>query len=160
MVVSERFDLRILNAWPPWTGEPGNFGTGAFMTANALPSIAQRAGKTLLITSFLIPVWPAIVSAGQIGQTPPPPPGLGRSGPPGVNEPGPFDGINSAKMEHMREDERRKRMLSDTAKLVTLSNELKADVEKTTRDELSVDVVRKAAEIEKLAHDVRERMRS
>jgi len=67
---------------------------------------------------------------------------------------------NSPKLEHMREDERRKRLQSDTARLVELSSELKAEVDKASKDELSLDVVRKAAEIEKLAHDVKERMKS
>ena len=74
--------------------------------------------------------------------------------------PDPLAGLNTAKLEHMREDERHKRLLADTAKLVALSNELNAEVEKTSKDELSVEVVRKAAEIEKLAHDVKERMKS
>ncbi len=68
-------------------------------------------------------------------------------------------GPSGLKLEHMREDDRRKRLLSDTAKLVALSNELRSEVEKTPKDELSLDVVKKAAEIEKLARDVKERMK-
>ena len=60
----------------------------------------------------------------------------------------------------MREDDRRKRLRADTAKLLELSTELKEQVDKTSKDELSIDVVRKAAEIEKLARDVKERMKS
>jgi hypothetical protein len=67
---------------------------------------------------------------------------------------------NPRKLEHLREDERRKRLQADTAKLVELTNELKNEVDKANKDELSLDVVRKAAEIEKLAHDVKERMKS
>ncbi len=67
---------------------------------------------------------------------------------------------NSRTLEHMREEERHKRLLADTAKLVELTNELKSEVDKASKDELSVDVVRKAAEIEKLARDVKERMKS
>jgi hypothetical protein len=37
---------------------------------------------------------------------------------------------------------------------------LKADVAKTGKDELSVEVLRKAAEIEKLAHDLQNRMKN
>ena len=57
-------------------------------------------------------------------------------------------------------DERHKKLQEDTAKLLALSTELKAEVDKTTKDELSLDVVRKAGEIEKLAHDVKERMKN
>jgi len=54
---------------------------------------------------------------------------------------------------------RHKRMVADANKLLDLSTQLKDDVDKTADDELSVEVIRKATEIEKLAHDVRERMR-
>ncbi len=84
----------------------------------------------------------------------------GRPALPGANEPrDPFAEQSASKMTHMREDERRKRLMSDTARLLALTNELKAEVDNTSRDELSLDVIRKAAEIEKLAHDVRERMK-
>ncbi len=81
---------------------------------------------------------------------------------PGSVDPGPnpLEAGNATRMQHLREDERRKRLLSDTARLVSLTGELQAEVEKSSRDELSLDVVRKAAEIEKLAHDVRERMKN
>lgn len=72
----------------------------------------------------------------------------------------PLNAPNPAKVEHMREDERHKRLVSDTARLVELTNELKTEVDKAAKDELSLDVVKKAAEIEKLAHDVKERMKS
>ncbi len=62
--------------------------------------------------------------------------------------------------EQMMVDERRKKILSDTDRLLTLAAELKADVDKSSKNELSLEVVRKAAEIEKLAHDVKERMRN
>jgi hypothetical protein len=67
--------------------------------------------------------------------------------------------MNPARLEKMREEERRKRLLADTARLVQLTNELKEEVDKASRDELSLDVVRKAAEIEKLARDVKDRMK-
>ncbi len=44
-------------------------------------------------------------------------------------------------------------------KLLSLANELKADVDKSSKDTLSLDVVRKADEIEKLAHSVKEKMK-
>jgi len=49
-------------------------------------------------------------------------------------------------------------MAEDANKLLDLSKQLKDDVDKAGNDELSVEVIRKAAEIEKLAHDVRQRM--
>ena len=58
-----------------------------------------------------------------------------------------------------RNTDRFKRLQSDTDKLLKLSTELKEDVDKSTKNELSLDVIRKAAEVEKLAHDIKERMR-
>ncbi len=55
--------------------------------------------------------------------------------------------------------ERQKKIVDDTAKLLQLATELKANVDKTTKDEMSLDVIRKAEEIEKLAHDVKQRMK-
>lgn len=60
----------------------------------------------------------------------------------------------ASQIEQMRLAERQKRVAADTAKLVQLSNELKAQVDQTPKDQISVDMVRKAAEIEKLAHDL------
>jgi hypothetical protein len=57
-------------------------------------------------------------------------------------------------------DSRHERLQDDVAKLVALTTELKTDVDKTNKDELSLDVVKKAGEIEKLAHDVQSRMKN
>ena len=59
----------------------------------------------------------------------------------------------------MRNIDRQKRLVEDTAKLLELANELKAAVDKSDKNTLSLDVVRKADEIEKLAHSVKERMK-
>jgi hypothetical protein len=55
--------------------------------------------------------------------------------------------------------ERRKQMTDDGAKLLALASDLKAEVDRTNQDTLSLEVVRKAEEIEKLAHAVKERMK-
>lgn len=47
----------------------------------------------------------------------------------------------------------------DTDKLLVLATELKQNVEKSSENTLSIDVIRKAEEIEKLAKQVREKMR-
>lgn len=47
----------------------------------------------------------------------------------------------------------------DTDKLLELATELKQYVDKTNEDILSMDVIKKADEIEKLAHSVREKMK-
>jgi hypothetical protein len=55
--------------------------------------------------------------------------------------------------------ERKKQIADDTAKLLKLASDLKSEVDKTTKDTLSLNVIRKADEIEKLAHDVKEKMK-
>lgn len=59
----------------------------------------------------------------------------------------------------MRNQDRQKRLMADTDKLLALANELKSQVEKSNKDTLSLDVVRKADEIEKLARSVKEKMK-
>jgi hypothetical protein len=54
---------------------------------------------------------------------------------------------------------RKKQISADSVKLLKLATDLKADVDKTDKDTLSVGVIRKADEIEKLAHDVKEKMK-
>jgi hypothetical protein len=55
--------------------------------------------------------------------------------------------------------ERRKQIADDTAKLLKLADDLKAEVDKTSKDTLSLNIIRKADEIERLAHNVKEKMK-
>ncbi len=65
----------------------------------------------------------------------------------------------AAKQEKARNDERQKRLVSDTEKLLALATQLNEEVGKTDKNVLSVEVIKKAEEIEKLAHAVKERER-
>ena len=51
--------------------------------------------------------------------------------------------------------ERQKKLAADTDKLLELATDLKKQVDKTNKDILSVDVVKKAEEIEKLARSMK-----
>jgi len=55
--------------------------------------------------------------------------------------------------------ERKKQIAEDSAKLLKLATDLKAEVDKTSKDTLSLNVIRKADEIERLAHSVKEKMK-
>ncbi len=83
-------------------------------------------------------------------------PGIGSTTDVGPN---PMQESAHAALIRQANEQRHRRMLDDANKMVQLSNELKADVEKTQKDELSVEVLKKAAEVEKLAHDVQQRMK-
>lgn len=119
----------------------------------------RRAAFAVLLTAVSWTVCPATAAARQLAPTPPPTFNHGHQPGMDTEQPEPLSGSNAQKLEHMRQEDRRKHLLSDTEKLLQLSTELKSEVDKSSKDELSLDVVRKAAEIEKLAHDVKERMK-
>ena len=56
--------------------------------------------------------------------------------------------------------ERQVQLQRDTDSLLKLANELKQDVDKSNENTLSLAVVKKAEEIEKLAHSVKEKMKA
>ena len=53
--------------------------------------------------------------------------------------------------------ERRRQIADESARLLKLATDLKAEVDKTTKDTLSLEVIRKADAIERFAHDVKEK---
>jgi hypothetical protein len=91
------------------------------------------------------------------GNSPAPDPGGGRSSvasplavPPAQNGAQDAEAING---------QRKMQIADESAKLLKLATDLKAEVDKTTKDTLSLTVIRKADEIEKLAHSVKETMK-
>jgi hypothetical protein len=62
-------------------------------------------------------------------------------------------------MAKKRNLQRQEDIKKDTDKLLSLATELKQDVDKTDENTLSVEVIKKAEEIEKLAHTVKEKMK-
>ena len=79
---------------------------------------------------------------------------------PGITD---TDGPLNPQLEHdqarMRNLDRQKQLVADTERLLNLANELKTEVDKSNKDTLSLDVIKKADEIEKLAHTVKEKMK-
>jgi len=55
--------------------------------------------------------------------------------------------------------ERRKVIADESALLLKLATDLKAEVDKTNKDTLSLNVIRRADLVEKLAHDMKEKMK-
>jgi hypothetical protein len=94
-------------------------------------------------------------AGGQRGQTSPTPPLPSMES----DEPSPGTRRTAEEMERVRNSDRQKKLVEDTERLLALANELKVDVDKSTKDMLSLDVVRKADEIEKLARSVKEKMK-
>jgi hypothetical protein len=54
---------------------------------------------------------------------------------------------------------RKKQIADESALLLKLATDLKSEVDKTNKDTLSISVVRKAEAIEKLARDVKDKMK-
>jgi hypothetical protein len=63
------------------------------------------------------------------------------------------------KLAKIRNEDRQKKLVSDTDELLTLTADLKRQIDKTTPGTLSIDLIKKAGEIEKLAHSVKERLK-
>jgi hypothetical protein len=55
--------------------------------------------------------------------------------------------------------ERKRQITEDSAQLLKLATELKAEIDKTSKDMLSLSVIHKAEEIERLAHNVQVKMK-
>jgi hypothetical protein len=76
--------------------------------------------------------------------------------PNGMSQP---DIMRHMEQQRMRITERQKRLEADTEKLVALTTALKAQVDESNKDVLSLDMIKKAEEIEKLARSVKERIK-
>jgi hypothetical protein len=74
-------------------------------------------------------------------------------------EPDPMAPHREQKQAQLRNEDRQKHLVADTDKLLALATNLKEQMGKSTKDPVSVDVIKKADEIEKLAHSVKERMK-
>jgi hypothetical protein len=134
-------------------------------------SILWRAANTAVAVALVLGAGMRAVPVAAQQQVPTGLPPLSSSpisapsGVPHAHDQGMDDDVNPMaataheRMIHQANEQRHKRMLDDANKMVQLSNELKADVEKTQKDELSIEVMKKAAEVEKLAHDVQQRMK-
>ena len=98
-------------------------------------------------------------STPQQSQQPQPP--LPRSMQPGTS-PDSGSGLPpqfEKEMQRKANQQRQADLKRDTEKLVKLSTELKDYVDKTNANVLSMDVIKKAEEIERLAHSVKMKMR-
>lgn len=130
----------------------------------------RRFGTLQACTAVV--AWTLTVSVGaqRNSRIPPPSPSVPQQGVPQAPVPGmtPLGEDDSMaertshiqhEQEKARNDERQKKLIADTDKLLALATELKANVDKSDKNTMSVDVIRKAEEIEKLARSVKEKMK-
>jgi membrane protein involved in colicin uptake len=125
------------------------------------------AAKTVGLVLYLLLMVPAVPLAAWSQQVQIAPPG-GRVSPdqngslfPDQRR-SPEDEARSRMQEEMAKkanQQRQDQLKRDTEKLLKLATELKGYVDKSNENVLSVDVVKKAEEIEKLAHSVKDKMK-
>lgn len=108
----------------------------------ALPARAQQAAENSSQTSPAPQQNGAAPSAAPAAQKPP----------------AKTDGVAVKPMTPA--EERQAQLVADTNRLYQLAQELQAEVSKSSKDTLSLAVVKKAAEVEKLAKSLKERMKT
>jgi len=143
-----------------------------------MASIRMILGARVLTATALVFLFcssPATrLASAQVGGSPPdslggPPASMG--GPPASTMPGRLNPLSApvptaipprmaAASALARENDRQRKLVEDSDRLLALATELHAEVGKTDKNILSVDVVRRAEEIEKLARSVKDRMRA
>lgn len=114
----------------------------------------MRKAQCILLLWFLL--LPGLPAAAQSQRPQPPPPIVDRED---RENREPEEVRLEHEMQKKQNKARQDALKRDTDKLVHLANELKGYVDKTNENLLSLEVVRKAEEIEKLAHSVREKMK-
>ncbi|GAC1358215.1 MAG: hypothetical protein NVSMB3_05230 [Acidobacteriaceae bacterium] len=86
--------------------------------------------------------------------------GVGRNRNPNAPpEPDPLRGKMEAQQARSRSNERQKRIKADSDRLLALATQLKEQANQPDKKMLSVEGVKKAEEIERLAHSVKDKMK-
>jgi hypothetical protein len=113
----------------------------------------MRILRMAMIGVVLVTAGSVKVSDGQMVPAPSPPWSNQR---PPMSQP---EAMQRVMQQKMRVSERQKRLVEDTNKLLALTTALKEQVDESDKNILSLDMVKKAEEIEKLAHSVKERIK-
>jgi len=134
------------------------------LKASQRPRLPRSAGATratmLMAILLVLPMGGAQnTPTGHIGGLPQPFGVPGGESPLGdVNNRNPDD-PEQARRIRMLNAERQKSLVADTVKLLKLANELNATMAKEDAQAPTLDELRKIADIEKLAHNVKEKMK-
>lgn len=119
----------------------------------------RSASSLLLLFSFLF----VVALAGQNAAPPIPPPAAATLDPQNGRTRDAGDASwNQDQLQRMakqQHEERQKQLKADTDKLLQLATDLKTSVDKTNEHILSLDVIKKAEEIERLAKHIKTNMR-
>jgi hypothetical protein len=112
-----------------------------------MPCFRSLLVITFLLSSFFAPVWAQRAPVG--------PPTL----PPDASDHGELEAAMKQRSDIQREKKRFEEMKRDSQKLLELATELKQYVDKSGEAILSLEVIRKAEEMEKLSRQVKNNMR-
>jgi hypothetical protein len=115
-------------------------------------TLKSSVSTLLLLAIFALP-------ASGVGQSRPQPPAAGGNLSPSSAEEDDARERLTHEMAKKANEERHAALKSDADKLLRLAVDLKAYVDKSNEHVLSVEVVKKAEEIEKLAHSVKDKMK-
>jgi len=118
-----------------------------------------RSRSLLIFSGLLFAAFCVIPARAQTPPGPPNPNAPDASAPFGSASPDKADALMTAKMVRQRNVDRQKQIVTETNQLLDLARQLKDAVDKSDKDQLSLQVVHKAEEIEKLAKDVKNKMR-
>jgi hypothetical protein len=110
---------------------------------------------TAMIGVVLVTAGSVKVSGGQVQQ----PPWTVGQHMPELGHSNPAVPDRTEQQEKSRVNEQQKRLIADTDKLLSLAIDLKAEVDKSGTATMSVDEIKKADEIERLAHSVKQRLK-
>ncbi|MGE5205830.1 MAG: hypothetical protein ACM3PW_09455 [Chlamydiota bacterium] len=121
----------------------------------------MRVSRLFIAVLVIIFLFPGLQVRAQDSSTPPINAGPQFPQTPSAGQRQPSEA--ERKMEHEQQkklnQERQAELKRDTDKLLQLATQLKHEVDKSNENTLSLEVMRKAGEIEKLAKSVREKMR-
>jgi len=113
----------------------------------------------ILATLLLVLFVPFTVALGQVEPSPPPPPNPSQLPRPQTSPQDETRARMEKDMAKRANKERWEQLERDTDSLLKLATELKEYVGKSNENTLSLDVIKKAEQIEKLAHSVKEKMK-
>ena len=123
-----------------------------------------RHWARILACCVVIAAFASIVGPGQLPNDRKPNPSVMPD-----NQPNVLPDVNQQMLMHQQQAskrnfeavnaERRKAIVGESALLLKLATDLKAEVDKSNKDTLSLNVIRRADLVEKLAHDMKEKMK-
>jgi len=130
----------------------------ALHSANRLPAAWLAQAAVLALCTALLAGPSGSAQAGPTQPRPMLPQPIGQSVGGEIDEQRNGNSIQNEKMLRALNADRQKSLVADTDRLLRLVNELNAEISRANPESLTPAQLRKVAEIEKLAHNVKDKM--